>query len=125
MVFCRGDGGAVCSVTSTIRRFGEMPGLYMNPSKSVIYLGGVNDEVKRELLQLSGMNEGHFPVRYLGVPMHHRSLQIADYRPLLQKIHNKLNNWTTKKLSYAGHKLLISTVLESFFGFGRQFFIFH
>lgn len=50
MVFCRGDVGAACCVTETIKRFGETSGLFMNATKSVIYLGGMNDESKQGLL---------------------------------------------------------------------------
>lgn len=96
MVFYQGDARAARCITATLQRFGETSGLFTNATKSVIFLGGVSTEEKELLLRVSGMSEGEFPVRYLGIPLHQRALHIEDYRSLLQKVNNRLSNWTTK-----------------------------
>ena len=37
----------------------------------------------------------------------------TDYEPLITKIRNRLLSWTTKALSYAGHLILIKSVIAS------------
>lgn len=113
MVFCRGDVPAVTSVVDDLRQFGLTPGLVMNPLKSSIYLGGVKDKVKVEILQVTSMVEGSLPTRYLGIPLHQRALFIVEYRPLLHALQKKVDNWATRKITYVGWRMLIEAVLGS------------
>lgn len=63
-------------------------------------------------------------MRYLGAALHHKQLFINDYRPLLQSIQTRINNWATRQLSYAGRALLIETVLQSIVRFWATLFSF-
>lgn len=54
---------------------------------------------------------GHLPIRYLGVPLVAGKLSYHDCSPLIDRIYNKVQNWTTKNLSYGGKLQLINAVL--------------
>ncbi|KAK4383462.1 hypothetical protein Sango_2772900 [Sesamum angolense] len=58
--------------------------------------------------------EGHFPVRYLGLPLISARLSVADCQPLLQKIDSRIKGWEGVQLSFAGRVQLIKSVLISF-----------
>lgn len=124
MVFCREDKQAVMSVLRALGDFGLTSGLYMNEGKSNIYLSGVKPEDRAAILEESHLREGDIPFRYLGIPMHHRTLHVAEYRPLVQKLQQRINNWATRKLSYAGRAMLINDVLNSIIRFWSAIFHF-
>lgn len=59
------------------------------------------------------MPEGMFPFRYLGVPLHGKGLYIAEVQGLIQKLREKIQEWSGKNLSFAGRVSLINSVLLS------------
>jgi hypothetical protein len=69
------------------------------------------------------MKEGHFPVRYLGVPLISTKLSSADCIPLISKISSRIDSWLSKHLSYAGRLQLLSSILYSFQVFWSGMFI--
>lgn len=100
-----------------LTEFGETSGLRMNEGKSALYCGGLSPQGKVRLLDICHMKEGELPVRYLGVQMHHRSLNIAEYRHLVERIHKAISNWATRQLSFAGRLALVNSVLYSMIRF--------
>ena len=58
-----------------------------------------------------GFQEGHLPMRYLGLPLISSRLSIADCQPLLSKIDTRINGWERLALSYAGRVQIIKSVL--------------
>jgi hypothetical protein len=58
--------------------------------------------MKDVLLDELQMEEGHFPVRYLGVPLISSKLSAADYRVLIERITKRIDYWTSKQLSFDG-----------------------
>lgn len=77
MVLCGGDKATILIVLQVLEEFGQTSGLYMNDQKSMIYLGGVAAETKFDILNDSGLREGEFSMRYLGIPLHHHSLRVT------------------------------------------------
>ncbi|KAK4384401.1 hypothetical protein Sango_3065100 [Sesamum angolense] len=49
--------------------------------------------LRDSLLETLGFQEGHLPVRYLGLPLISARLSIADCQPLLQKIDSCIKGW--------------------------------
>ncbi|KAH0857545.1 hypothetical protein HID58_085806, partial [Brassica napus] len=65
-------------------------------------------EEELQTIQAStGMQMGTFPVRYLGVPLNSRKMNLANCKPLLQQIKARFSSWSVKSLSFAGRLLLI------------------
>ena len=85
----------------------------MNFQKSAMFLAGVNDDVKNDLLNITGFSLGRFPMKYLGVPLISTRLSHCECQPLLDKIMARIQSWTSRSLSYAGILQLIASVLHS------------
>ena len=77
-------------------------GLQVNNQKSAIFIAGVSDEVRNDLVNITGFSLGRFPMRYLGVPLISTRLTHSDCMPLLQRITARIQSWTSKSLSYVG-----------------------
>lgn len=92
--------------------FGNTAGLRANTMKSNIFLVGVFDAVKNELLQMTGFQLGSFPFRYLGIPVASTRLKISDFCPMLDKLSSKVNAWPCHSLSHAGRLELVRAVLQ-------------
>ncbi|KAK4384619.1 hypothetical protein Sango_3042800 [Sesamum angolense] len=78
---------------------------------------------KADVQSTLGFQEGHLPVRYLGLPLISAWLSIADWQPLLQKIDSRIKGWEGVQLSFAGRVQLIKSVLVPwrFTGYGIYF----
>jgi hypothetical protein len=81
--------------------FEGLAGLRANPAKSSIFCGGVSSGVE-ELLDFLQMQEGKFPIRYLGVPLIFKRLKTVDCDALVSKIAARIDSWLARNLSFAG-----------------------
>lgn len=63
------------------------------------------------------------PLRYLGVSLHTKKVAIVQYQSLIEQIMVRIDNWTTKFLSYAEWAQLIKSILFSIQVFWSQVFI--
>ncbi|XP_074306038.1 uncharacterized protein LOC141641266 [Silene latifolia] len=111
MIFVRGDTPSIAAVTQSLDYFAKISGLQANPEKTNIYMGGVREDVKQEILRNTGYVEGTFPFRYLGVPLNEGKLNKSMFADLLTKVQQALNHWSTRTLSYAGKIRLLNTVI--------------
>jgi hypothetical protein len=60
-----------------------------------------------------GCPVGSFPVKYLGIPLHHDKLRREDIQPLVDNILKKVASWRGKLLSHAAKVTLIQSCLTS------------
>lgn len=51
-----------------------------------MYLTGVSGGLKNEILEVLGMVGGHFPFRYLRMPLHTKSLSHMECNVLIYRI---------------------------------------
>ncbi|XP_058727219.1 uncharacterized protein LOC131598656 [Vicia villosa] len=72
--------------------------------------GVVTQEMKNNLLALSGFQEGTMPFKYLGVPITTKKLSIHHYMVLIDKIVCRTRIWTSKLLTYAGRLQLVKSI---------------
>lgn len=98
-------------------------GLQANANKSSVYIAGVSIWKKEEILQELGFPEGNLPFKYLGVPLDSKKLSIAQCWPLVEKVTQKINCWTSRLLSYAGRLQLIRSVLFGVQSYWTQIFL--
>ncbi|KAK4381745.1 hypothetical protein Sango_2938800 [Sesamum angolense] len=94
--------------------FTTLSGLHTNPQKSQLIISKAASGLRDSLLATLGFQEGHLPVRYLGLPLISARLSVADCQPLLQKIDSRITGWEGVQLSFAGRVQLIKSVLISF-----------
>ena len=68
-LFAGGTNSSVQVIMDELNKFESLLGLQVNKQKSAIFLAGVNDDVKNDLLNTTGFSMGSFPMKYLGVPL--------------------------------------------------------
>lgn len=113
LLFCRGDVVSTRLLYKCFQQFSLASGLVANQGKSVVYFGGVPNQIQQEIIQELGFSMGSLPFRYLGVPLSSKRLAIGQYQPLIERMIGKVTSWTAKFLSYAGRLQLIKSVLTA------------
>jgi hypothetical protein len=110
LIFTRGDTKSVELVMAKIQDFSRSTGLHVNPSKCKIFYGGVEEHIKDSIGKVTSIAEGSLPFRYLGKPLTSKKLSIHHYMPLVDRIVERIRNWSSKLLSHAGRLQLIASV---------------
>jgi hypothetical protein len=93
--------------------FEQLSGLKINFHKSEIYCFGKAKEEEFLYKEIFGCDSGSLPFRYLGVPIHHRTLKNSEWNPVETRFQGKLGCWQGKLLSYGDRLVLINSVLSS------------
>ncbi|KAL2252868.1 UNVERIFIED_CONTAM: hypothetical protein Sindi_0081500 [Sesamum indicum] len=113
ILFCKADKDSVRTLKVGLDRFAEWSGLRLNIQKSHLIISRSAQERKEQLLSILGFQDGHLPMRYLGLPLISSRLSISDCQPLLSKIDTRIAGWEGMSLSYAGRVQIIKTVLSA------------
>ncbi|KAK4381840.1 hypothetical protein Sango_2929400 [Sesamum angolense] len=114
LLFCKADVRSVFLFGRGLDTFATLSGLHTNPQKSQLIISKAASRLRDSLLATLGFQEGHLPVRYLGLPLISARLSVADCQPLLQKIDSRIKVWEGVQLSIAGRVQLIKSVSISF-----------
>jgi hypothetical protein len=113
LIFSEASVKSISIIKDALIEFEELCGLKANPSKSSLFCSGVSERTKLLLLDDLNMNEGHFPIRYLGVPLISTKLSAANCVALMDRITCRIDSWISRNLSYAGRLQLLTSVLYS------------
>ncbi|KAL0455472.1 UNVERIFIED_CONTAM: LINE-1 retrotransposable element O protein [Sesamum latifolium] len=111
LLFCAANHDSIGLFQHGLDLFASLSGLHMNPAKSQLILSKAAHTERTQLLQLLGFQEGILPVHYLGLPLISSRFSLADCRPLLQKIDDRIHGWEGTFLSFAARVQLIKSVL--------------
>lgn len=122
-MYCRADLLSVKLLNGAFLKFSEASRLQANTDKSSIYIAGVADHTRQEILDALGYTLGKLPFRYLGVPLASKKLNIHAYLTLIEKITARVTCWSAKLLSYAGRVQLIKAVLFGVQAYWAQIFL--
>lgn len=57
--------------------------LKANQLKSCIYFGGGAEDIKHDILRVTGMSEGRLPFKNLDVPLSSQKLSVMQCQPLV------------------------------------------
>lgn len=123
LLFAKGDKNSMQQLMRMLDEFAAVSGLRANQLKSCIYFGGVKEELRKEILEMTRMTEGSLPFKYLGVPLSSQKLSIMQCQPLIQKILSRITCWSARLLSYAGRIQLIKSVLFGIQIYWSQIFL--
>nr|GEV58827.1 hypothetical protein [Tanacetum cinerariifolium] len=93
--------------------FKDASGLNPSMPKSKAYFCNVINYTKLAILNVLPFEEERLLVKYLGVPLVSSRLIFRDCKELIEKVHNRVNDWKNKCLSIAGRLQLIQSVLGS------------
>ncbi|KAL0444823.1 UNVERIFIED_CONTAM: hypothetical protein Slati_2205000 [Sesamum latifolium] len=85
LLFCRAEEQSVTLFRDVLHEFADFSGLHANINKSQLILSKSASSMRNRLLAILGFQEGHLPVRYLGLPLISSRLSIDDCKPLLLK----------------------------------------
>jgi hypothetical protein len=102
--------------------FEQLSGLKINFHKSEMFFYGAARDRQSEFAQIFGCDLGSYPFRYLGIPMHHKTLLNKDWKHVEERFQKRLNCWRSKLLSVGGRLVLINSVLSSLPMFMFSFF---
>jgi hypothetical protein len=79
-----------------------MSGLKINFHKSeVICLGDAKNR-SMDFEEIFTCKSGVLPMKYLGIPIDEKILNLKDWKPILEKHENKLSCWQGKNLVISG-----------------------
>ncbi|GJX71318.1 RNA-directed DNA polymerase, reverse transcriptase-related family protein [Tanacetum coccineum] len=109
MVFVGGDKRSIEGALAIFDDFAIHSGLRISLEKSTIYMAGIKDDVKEDILTDFPFKYGKLPVRYLGLPLLTKKMKAADFAPLIEKIKLQISTWTARQLSFAGRPDLKTT----------------
>ncbi|KAL2226615.1 UNVERIFIED_CONTAM: hypothetical protein Sindi_2020200, partial [Sesamum indicum] len=113
LLFCRADFDSIRVFKEGLDWFAEVSGLRLNVQKSHLIISHSAQELKDQMLEILGFQEGHLPMKYLGLPLISSRLSIFDCQPLISKIDARITGWEGISLSYAGRVQIIKFVLSA------------
>ncbi|XP_062080841.1 uncharacterized protein LOC133785636 [Humulus lupulus] len=111
VLFCKGNVRSVQILQDGFSQFSGASGLSMNLAKSHVYFGGLTVETKKDILDCLNIEEGSFPLKYLGIPLRPTKWKDGDCGIIIKKIHLRLHSWASCHLSFAGRAQLIYSIL--------------
>ncbi|XP_013601599.1 PREDICTED: uncharacterized protein LOC106309068 [Brassica oleracea var. oleracea] len=85
LIFSDSRRSSVDGILEIFKSFAEASGLHISMEKSTLYLAGLNDTDKQEILSHYTFSNGDLPVRYLGLPLLTKQMTAQDYGPLIDK----------------------------------------
>ncbi|XP_074283459.1 uncharacterized protein LOC141608007 [Silene latifolia] len=97
LMFSKGDAKSMMLLLRSFSTFSKATGLKISAAKSNAYFCGVSDQLKQEILSVSGFTEGELPFRYLGLPIQTTRLQKKDCDCLVDKIFSKIHGYGARK----------------------------
>ncbi|XP_070006032.1 uncharacterized protein [Nicotiana sylvestris] len=119
----RKDLSPRCVLKEAFNGVSPTSGLQANAKKSSIYITGIAQHIKEQLMKLTGYADGSLPFKYMGVPLSTRKLNIHQCLPLVEKITKRVRCWSARLLSYSGRIQLIKYVLFGIQTYWVQIFL--
>ena len=74
-------------------------------------------DIVHHAISISNIQEGSLPIKYLGLPLITSRLTKADCEPLLLRICEKIESWTTRALRFSGRLQLVKSILFNIQGY--------
>lgn len=84
MVFF-GSSNSQHGISECLDDFASWSELHTNTAKTKLFTSGL-DQSETTAISTYGFTSGHFPIRYLGLPLMSCKLKISEYAPLMTKI---------------------------------------
>lgn len=111
ILFLVNDPTNVESAWWAMLAFEAVSGIKMNLQKTELF--AIHTDLGDQLADLFRCKFAHFPLKYLGLPLHKSKLTKPDWDFLITKFESKLQNWKGQMLSIGGRLTLINSVLSS------------
>lgn len=121
LLFLKADENNAKSLRKILNTFGDISGLRINLEKSYMFVK--DQKISASLKEGLGLDVSDLPVRYLGLPLFSGHLSKVHYRPLLDKIKRRLEDWKVRLLSMVGRLELIMSTLNAYSLFWTSAFL--
>jgi hypothetical protein len=105
--------------------FENMSGLKINFTKSEAVVTGVTEEEKLRVANSLNCKLGSLPMSYLGLPVSDKSLSVADWYFLTEKVGHRVDPWQGLYLASAGRLELTNSCLSSLPMFAMGVYLLH
>jgi hypothetical protein len=100
ILFMEHDLESAKNLKLILSTFEHLSGLKINFHKSEFFC------CAQLYAELFGCNQGQFPIRYLGIPIHFRRLTNAEWKIVEERLQLRLSSWKGKLLSIGGRLML-------------------
>ena len=111
VLFMEHDLDKAMNMKLILSAFEQLSGLKINFHKSELFCFGEAQDFVTQYAELFGCEQGQFPIRYLGIPIHYRRLTNAEWKHVEERFEARLASWRAKLLSLGGRLVLINSVL--------------
>eukprot|EP00253_Pinus_taeda_P032662 PITA_32662 len=91
----------------------EASRMEINKDKSCTFIFNTVETIKRHLTRLLGFKQGDLPTKYLGNVLDYSSKRLKNWQGILEKLKNRVANWTFRTLNIAGRIALVKSVLQA------------
>jgi hypothetical protein len=115
----------VANLKTILLCFENMSGLKINLAKSEAVVTGVTEEEKRWVAEGLNCKLGTLPIKYLGLPVSDKSLSVADWHFLTEKVGHRVDPWQGLFLASAGRLELTNSCLSSLPMFAMGIYLLH
>jgi len=110
LVSSRANKKSFNSINKLLSGLQQNTGLVINRNESkLIFSKGCRN--KNELLNIVGMSQSNFALKYMGMPLSSTYLKPRDDSALIDKCRMATEGWMMKQLSFSGRAKLIKTVI--------------
>jgi hypothetical protein len=113
LLFLENDREVAVDFKWILTCFEQLSRMRINYHKSELIGINIDSVEMSPFLEIFQCVEGHFPIKYLGLPLHFEKLKREELQPLVDSLLKRLSGWRGKLLSLEDRRLLIQTVLAS------------
>eukprot|EP00253_Pinus_taeda_P019056 PITA_19056 len=92
--------------------FGLATGMEVNLFKSKIFFFNTDIAIQRNISRILIFQRDSLPLKYLGVPLTAKPLHKSIWEHVINKMQDKIRNWTIRSLNLAGRLVLTKVVLQ-------------
>src|SRR4051812_17682988 len=122
ILFMEHDLDKAVNLKLILSAFEELSGLKINFHKSELFCFGEAQDGTAQYVEIFGCEQGQFPIKYLGIPIHYRILSNAEWKHVEERLQKRLGSWKGKLLSLGGRLVLINSVLTNMVLYMISFF---
>ncbi|XP_057720241.1 uncharacterized protein LOC130934716 [Arachis stenosperma] len=113
ILFCPLEEETIKNYKQLLRCFELMSGLSINFDKSSLISINCDEQWIQSMCQLLGCKRDFLPVKYLGIHLGANPRLVNTWKPIIDKVEEKLSLWKAKVLNKAEKLVLIKSVLNS------------
>lgn len=113
LLFLKNDLEQVMNLKWLLSCFEQISGMRINFHKCELVPINVDMDEAQLVAQSLCCKLGSFPIKYLGVPLHHSKLRREDLQPIVDALLKRAAGWRGRLLSRAARLELVRSVLAS------------